>query len=277
MNYLIDESIFLHLDGFSWNEGRQISVREDRTAESNSLSSIIAGYQGSVFPRPFKFRKLTTQEELQYFTEYFKEQAVKGPVVYIYDPAVTGAEKLLRIRNWLLPEYRLIPVAVREGFEAMDAVNITQYLGTLAADLGAENITSKGTAEYLNKHLYSSKAWLIIPYKKITVYEKKRKTMQKDKQFKTFYIHEYTPETGSWKVAGKGKISDLCEEVLNNNRDNDFAAVCKGCELENKANVKNSITVPNSNLPVNVPFVQLLPLKMNITEAQQVKNCSLAE
>ncbi|GAK06086.1 hypothetical protein JCM19037_4647 [Geomicrobium sp. JCM 19037] len=250
MNILIDESLGIRLPteyksyDFQWNE-KDFPIRKS----GHSLKTIASDQKNKRLSTSVQYRLYTTEAEVEHMTS---KVDVEVPLYYFYDPQTTDDQKLQRIKQWLIPHYRLHYIK-SSPYQAKTLSQIEQLVRLSSTDDG---------------ELTRSEERLLIltPKVKPFIKTKKRFKMFPTKEYKTFKLIEKTSD--KWEIHDVGKWETLFARMMK------FSELSKhegwmtyaGLHPFKEDAPPDNLTVVESSdtmLPGNLPHIQLyLPISI---------------
>ncbi|WP_416148235.1 hypothetical protein ACM26V_18690 [Salipaludibacillus sp. HK11] len=265
MDLILDETIGMtERLGEELLNNTQLTVKPSYEVRSSvSISDYIENNVPSIFKRKLKLKQNNLQGELEYFQNYRKNKSETGErnvILYLFDPDVTKMDQLLRIRNWLLPEVDLISVSVRPMVAFLDSYLIIHNYQRLLTIYREGVNASKEVRDEVNKIIQTSSLWMITPFKKPSILQRKKWVFKPSKEYKDYYLHHYNPKIGEWITSDSGPISHCLSKMIVKAEDAPLYGAKKNLTHDafQVDEYLEMLDIQQYSVPANLPYIQFI-------------------
>jgi hypothetical protein len=216
-----------------------------------ALRAAIESTPPGIFAKRLRLQNGSVLEDIHFFASLTD---VGNKMLYLFDPSVTSYERLLRIRNWLLPEIRLIPIPVRGN--RVELYFIVQTLTNWLSQYGNEASYQQILA-HVEQWRRMCTQWILSPKASLFVMGDKCNMVYKSNPYAAYKLIRIPPD-GRPSLLKAGSLASLWDHVLTSKNANEqIWALQKGTNAE-LAGIDFLCKLDAQTLPVNIPFVHAI-------------------
>lgn len=222
--------------------------------KEQTLREVIEKAKPGFFSTSIGLRPYSLSEELAYFMDIVKEAQT---ILYFYDPGYTSIENLYRIRNILLPDHKLIPIA----FDAIrgNKAELIYLIHTLTE--WAQKQTQHLTYEkyLIHSQYFKSRCtpWTLVSELQPFSDLKKHRMIYQAPRTQTFK-HVYTEADGKLKVHKTGELLDLWQQMLMAKTEGKRVWVVRKGVVTELPGADFVFDLDNLSLPASIPYVHAM-------------------
>ncbi|MCR2823696.1 hypothetical protein [Lederbergia panacisoli] len=242
MLLLVDEVLSL-------NEEDETIKQASLKGKYTHLQDAIRFINPGISPKKLIFKKTTMDEELDYFTNQFKDH---DKIIYFYDERFGSSGMLDRLQNWLMPNKVLWPIPIR-GSKAEYLFFKNEILNKIHNGANYNDVMN-----HIQNMKSKISSWVISPSPMKVIRADKYSVIYKESKKSIFLLTEILPNRRI-KTHQSGDLDGLWKFLVEKKDAKEIWAVGKGIEKE-LPNAKKQIQTNATSLPVGIPYIQAVTI-----------------